>query len=324
MDSIPPLRFKPIFQPYLWGGRRLAEWFKSAPADGPIAEAWLVSDEAKNPSIVADGPLAGASLREISPKLLGSGHRPGERFPLLLKLLDARDSLSVQVHPNDKQASLVGPGQRGKTEAWVILRAEPGSRIYAGIRRGVDEQELKRAAAEGRIAEALHHFEPRVGDCIFLPAGTVHAIGAGLMIFEVQQTSDITYRLHDWDRIDPKTGKARELHLERGFESIDYNRGPTSQADVLIESLLPARRERLVSCDYFRLWRIAGERPFPVGAPRECRIVVAVQGRGELIAAGQTMPLQPGATWLIPAEVGEVECRPSERLTVLECGLPSR
>jgi mannose-6-phosphate isomerase len=323
MESIPPLRFRPIFQQYLWGGRRLAEWFGDAPSDGPIAEAWLVSDEAKNPSVVADGPLAGRSLREIGSRLLGPGHREGERFPLLLKFLDARDHLSVQVHPNDQQAALVGPGERGKTEAWVILRAESGSRIYAGLRRGVDERELRQAAAEGRIAGMLHQIEPRVGDCIFLPAGTVHAIGAGLMLFEVQQTSNITYRLDDWNRVDPRTGKSRELHLEQGLACIDYSRGPSSRIDAVVESLLPARRERLITCDYFRLWRNTGEMPFPVGAKGECRIVVAVDGRGDLVAEGRKLPLRPGAVWLLPADVGEGECRPLERLTVLECGMPN-
>jgi mannose-6-phosphate isomerase len=323
MDSITPLHFRPIFQQYLWGGRRLAEWFGDAPSNGPIAEAWLVSDEAKNPSIVADGPLAGHSLRDISPRVLGPGHRPGERFPVLLKFLDARDHLSVQVHPNDAQAALVGPDERGKTEAWVILRTEPGSRIYAGLRRGVDERELRRATTEGRVAEALHQFEPRAGDCIFLPAGTVHAIGAGLMLFEVQQTSNITYRLDDWNRVDPRTGMMRELHLEQSFACVDYSRGPSSPTDVVVESLLPARRERLVSCDYFRLWRVKGEMPFPVGAKGECRIVVTTEGRGELIAGGRKLPMHPGATWVLPAEIGEAECRPIDRLTILECGLPS-
>src|SRR5579871_3465933 len=282
MDSMPPLRFKPIFQSYLWGGRRLAEWFREALSSGPIAEAWLVSDEAKNPSMVADGPLAGRSLRDLAPRLLGDNYRPGERFPMLLKLLDAREHLSVQVHPNDRQAAVVGPGERGKTEAWVILRAEPGSRIFAGLRPGVDEVELRRAVADGTIADALHQFEPRVGDCVFLPAGTVHAIGAGLMLFEVQHTSNITYRLHDWNRVDPRTGQARELHLEESFACIDYNRGPSVRTDVIVESLLPARRERLVACNYFRLWRVRGEMPFPVGAVGECRIVVAIEGQGDL------------------------------------------
>ncbi len=320
---MPPLRFKPIFQPYLWGGRRLGEWFREAPPDGPIAEAWLVSDEAKNPSVVPEGPFAGQSLHDLASKILGPSHKPGERFPLLLKLLDAREHLSVQVHPNDQQAAQIGPGERGKTEAWVVLRAEPGSRIYAGLKPGVDEQALRLAVADGKIVDVLHQFESRVGDCIYLPAGTVHAIGAGLMLFEVQQTSNITYRLHDWNRVDPRTGKPRDLHLEQSFACIDYSRGPSSRTDVVVESLLPARRERLVACDYFRLWRVRGEMPFPVGATGECRIVVAIEGRGELLAGGQLSPLFPGSAWVLPAQIGEAECRPLDRLTILECGMPA-
>src|SRR5207253_7583238 len=165
----------------LWGGRRLAECWTTAPAAGPIAEAWLVSDEPANPSRVRDGQLHGRTLHELmaeyGPRLLGPYRPKNDRFPLLLKMLDAAQPLSVQVHPNDEQAARIAPGAQGKTEAWVVLRAEPDSRIYAGLKPGVTAADVRRALEEKRLTDCLHSFTPQVGDCVFLPAGTVHARG---------------------------------------------------------------------------------------------------------------------------------------------------
>jgi mannose-6-phosphate isomerase len=316
--TLTPFQFEPIFQQYLWGGRRLAEWFPQAPADGPIAEAWLISDEAKFPSRVAQGPQAGRTLRELAvefgPRLLGSRHRPGERFPLLLKLLDAREPLSVQVHPDDVHA---GPGNSGKTEAWVVLHAERGARIYAGLRDGVDERSLRDAIEANRVVEVLHSFEPKVGECVFLPAGTVHALGAGLLVFEVQQTSDITYRLHDWGRVDARTGRPRELHIEQGVACIDWFGGPAA--------LVIAPDGLLVDCPQFRLWRKrSATKNVRVGAADEFRIVAVVDGRGLLdFGSERELLLEPGTTWLLPPGSGKACCYRDGSLTLLECGPPA-
>jgi mannose-6-phosphate isomerase len=316
--TLSPLQFEPIFQQYLWGGRRLVEWFPQAPAEGPVAEAWLISDEAKFPSRVAAGPHAGRTLRELTaefgPRLLGSRYRPGEHFPLLLKLLDAREPLSVQVHPNDARA---GPGQRGKTEAWIVLRAEPGARIYAGLRAGAGERALRDAIEAKCVAEVLHSFEPQAGDCVFLPAGTVHALGAGLLVFEVQQTSDITYRLHDWDRVDARTGQPRELHIEQGLGCIDWPAGPAA--------LVIAPDGLMVDCPHFRLWRKRSvTKNARVGAADEFRIVAVVEGRGHLgFGSERELPLEPGSTLLLPPGSGEACCHRDGPLTLLECGLPA-
>lgn len=317
-----PLRFVPIFKSMLWGGRRLAELLPGAPADGPLGEAWVLSDHGDSPSAVADGPLRGRKLRELlavaGERLMGgAGHR---QFPLLCKFLDARDNLSVQVHPCDVKAKRVGPDQRGKTEAWVILHAEPGAKLYAGLRAGVDEGRLCRALADGTVADCLHAYEPKPDDCVFLRAGTVHALGAGLVLFEVQQTSDITYRLFDWGRVDVKTGRPRELHVEESLHCTDFAAGPCHPVRPEIEVDGPARRERLARCEYFHLWRHSGERPFPVGAAGECRVVVGVRGRGELRHHGHAYALGPGTVYLLPAVVGACEVRPHGSTTVLECG----
>jgi mannose-6-phosphate isomerase len=319
MNNLPPLQFAPIFQSYPWGGRRFADWFPNAPANGPVAEAWLVSDEEKHPSRVAGGPLDGMTLAELiqrfGPRLLGKSRLSGGRFPLLLKFLDAREVLSIQVHPNDEQAARMRPGTRGKTEGWAILQAEPGSTLYAGLRRGIDRHALEQSLAAGRTPELLHAFEPKAGDAVFVPAGAVHAIGAGLMLFEIQQTSDNTFRLHDW-------GRGRPVHVSESLECTDFSLGPLGPVTPVVEAETPARRERLFDCPYFRLWRVAGERPFPVGAAGECRVIVVADGRGDLIVEREVYSLQPGVAWLLPAENGVAECRPTARLTILECGLP--
>jgi mannose-6-phosphate isomerase len=253
-------------------------------------------------------------IQRFGSRLIGHAKCPGGRFPLLLKLLDARELLSVQVHPTDEQAARLRPGTVGKTEAWVILHADAGSRLYVGLKSGIDRPAFEQAIRDERVPELLHPFQPRAGDVVFVPAGTVHAIGAGLMLFEIQQTSDNTFRLHDW-------GRGRPVHIAESLECIDFERGPGGLASPLVETMIP-RRERLLSCPYFRLWRIRSERPFAVGAAGECRIAVVIDGDGEMVADSRSEPVRPGSALLIPAELGQVECRPNGGLTMLECGLP--
>jgi mannose-6-phosphate isomerase len=189
-----PLRFEPIFTSNLWGGRRLPEFLRRTPPhDDPIGEAWVLSDVDGQTSRIANGPLSGVSLRELladrPERILGSAKPINGRFPLLLKFIDSRQELSVQVHPNDEQAARQRPGATGKTEAWVILETDPAtSRIYAGFNAGVSMEAFHAALAAKRTPETLHRFVPQPGDCVFLPAGTVHAIGADILLFEVQQT----------------------------------------------------------------------------------------------------------------------------------------
>ncbi|MFO0849619.1 MAG: type I phosphomannose isomerase catalytic subunit [Gemmataceae bacterium] len=322
---LPPLAFEPIFKHMLWGGRRLPGFLgRPAPSDDPVGEAWVLSDVDGSPSTVAAGPLAGRTLRSLIAdyprELFGDAVPADGRFPLLLKFIDARQELSVQVHPCDvKAAALAGPGKRGKTEAWVVLDRDPAtSRIYAGFRPGVTAADFRDALAAGTAAHTLHAFTPDPGDCVFLRAGTVHAIGADLLIFEVQQTSDITYRLYDWDRVDAKTGRPRELHVDHGLTCSDFDAGPC-------HPVKPRHgRQELAGCEYFSLHRWTGDRPHPVGAAGACRVVVGAAGSGELVWAGGREPVGPGTVLLLPACVGEARAEPTGGpVTVLECGLGS-
>jgi mannose-6-phosphate isomerase len=326
--TLYPLRFEPIFKHNLWGGRRLPAFLnRTPPHDDAIGEAWVLSDVEGSRSSVANGPLEGTSLRSLlvtdPVRLVGKAAAPQGKFPLLLKFIDARQELSVQVHPNDERAARLGPGHFGKTEAWVVLdRSVETSRIYAGFAEGMTAERFRAALAAKTVPATLHSFTPNPGDCVFLEAGTVHAIGANILLFEVQQTSDITYRLYDWDRVDAKTGRPRELHLEQGLECADFARGPCPPVRPTVTEAAGVRREGLVKCRYFTLDRRTSRVPFRVGAGGECRAVVCVAGAGEIEWRGKRTPLATGDTVLLPAEVGEATCHPTREVVVLECGLP--
>jgi mannose-6-phosphate isomerase len=321
-----PLRFEPIFKQALWGGSSLRPLLGLEARAELEGEAWLLSDQGDNASRVVDGPLHGSTLRELMiahrHALIGDARAPLGRFPLLLKLLDARQPLSVQVHPDDELARRLEPSSPGfgKTEAWVILKTEPGSLLYAGFREGVQRREFHEALTAGTLPDVLHAFTPVPGDCIFLEAGAVHAIGGGLTLFEVQQTSDITYRLFDWGRLDTKTGKPRQLHIESALMCANVERGPCRP--VTPERAPGTNRERLVSCRYFTLERIRDDNRFTVGAPGCCRLVVCVDGHAALEHGGKNFLLRMGDVLMLPAAVGACPCIPVGMATVLECGIP--
>lgn len=316
MPDLSPLRFEPAFKTMLWGGTRLRPFFGRPPSNEPTGEAWVLSDVDGTESVVVNGPLRGRTLRQLlgecPREILGDAKPINGRFPLLLKFIDAAQPLSVQVHPNDEQAHAHRPGQAGKTEAWVVLGTSDESRIYSGFASGMTEAAFRKALAERRTADTLHSFTPQVGDCLFLRAGTVHAIGAGLLVFEVQQTSDITYRLHDWDRVDAKTGQPRELHLERGLACSHFASGPC-------HPVTPTRDgewDVLVDCEYFTLRHRNSTKPLTVNT-KTAKAVVCIQGEGTV--SGE--PVKMGDTVLIPAALGRYDLVPNGELRVLECGV---
>src|SRR5215212_1133636 len=327
MDPLPPLRFAPIFKPALWGGARLPALFNAPRGPEPTGEAWVLSDCSNRVSVVADGPLAGTTLRTLMERrpdcLVGRAKAPHGRFPLLVKFLHACEPLSVQVHPTDQKArELEGPTAVGKTEAWVVLEADPAARVYAGLPPAVTETALRRAILRGAVENLLYAHAPHPGDCYFLPAGTVHSIGGGLVLFEVQQTSDLTYRLYDWGRTDPTTGRPRELHVEKGLACVDYDLGPCRPARPTAELRGPVRVAPLAECDYFTLGRWDTAQPFRAGARGACRVLVGMAGRACLRHAGAEYPITVGSVWLLPAELGACEVVPHGPAVILECGVP--
>jgi len=321
-----PLRFEPIYQYRIWGARRLTELLKGPlPGDGPIGEAWLLSDRDDHPSKVAAGPLKGSTIRQLMEQapdqLLGKLAGRFRRFPVLLKFLDAHEKLSVQVHPDDKQKDYIPAGESGKTEAWVVLDASPASRIYAGLKPGTTRDDLKKALASRTVADVLARFTPRVGDAVFIRAGTVHSL-SGLVVFEVQENSDVTFRLYDWDRTDPMSGKPRPLEVEQAMACIDFEKVAIGPAAPVVEAATPVRRERLFQCEHFSVWRHTGQSPFTVGATGIPRVLVGIDGGGELEHSGTKYPVGRGDVVLLPAEVGACSCLPRGVVTLLEVALP--
>jgi mannose-6-phosphate isomerase len=308
---LPPLPLQPVYRRYLWGGRRFATSLgRQLPAGDDFAESWELVDRGADQSVVAAGPLAGQTLgklvRERGPELLGR-HAPQAEFPLLFKFLDARLDLSMQVHPDDERAARLPVPDRGKTEAWYVVDAAAGSRIYAGLAAGVGRAELAAALRGGRVDEVVHSFPARPGDCVYIPAGTVHAIGAGLLVAEIQQSSDVTYRLHDWGRVGPD-GRPRQLHVEAGLEAatrtgpVDPVR-PQPTADPAVHRLVTSTAFLF---DEVRPDPAAGGR-WRVGGDDACHFLAVLDGNVRLADHWGLPPLGRGSCLLVPASAGSQE-----------------
>ena len=324
--TLYPLRFEPIYQYRLWGGRHLANLLSAPlPGDGPIGEAWLLSDRDDHPSYVVNGSLKGKTidqlLKQWPEQLLGKLAGRFRRFPLLLKFLDARETLSVQVHPSDQQTKYLPAGESGKTEAWVVLEAGPECRIYAGLKPATTAADLRRAIANRTVVDHLASFRPKPGDGIFLPAGTVHSLG-DLVVFEVQENSDVTFRLYDWDHVDSRTGRPRDLQVDQAMACIDFARGGVEPVVPVVEKGEPILRERLIQCDHFGVWRLRGKSPFTVGAVGMARVLVCLAGKGNLEYDGTDYPFGRGDVVLLPAVVGACLCLPHGGVNLLEISVP--
>jgi len=294
------LRFLPIYQTRVWGGRNLESKFGRILPDStqPYGESWEVSDRPEAPSIVSEGDAAGLTLHDLWTQhrlpVFGAAmvSNASARFPLLMKILDACDDLSIQVHPPAAVAHDLGG--EPKTEMWFIAQARPASRLYAGLRTGVTRPDFEEALESGKVADLMHSIEPTAGDCLFLPSGRVHAIGAGLVIFEIQQNSDTTYRVFDWNRTG-LDGKPRELHIQESLRSMDFT-------DYEPGLQTPGSDGTLVSCEHFvvsRRQRHDGR----LGQVGENLTVAVI--KGALVINGCT--LNAGDFAIIPAAMTDVE-----------------
>ncbi len=344
-----PLVFPPILKRIRWGGRRLGTLLgKPLGPESDYAESWEIVDHGHDQSTLVQGPFAGWTLsrfvQERNQELFGQ-HAGRTQFPLLVKFLDANDRLSLQVHPNDEQAKKINPLENGKTEAWVIVHAEPGSQIYAGLkagadretlrkrlqdacfalevlpRGGVDRETLRKRLQEGPLEDCLHKFAVSAGDCVFIPAGTVHAIAEGIVLAEIQQSSDLTFRLSDWGRLGTD-GKPRELHIEESLACIDFKRGPISP--VISQHLAGSPTEKLAECEYFVMHRHRIEKPFSISSDNRFHVLMMLAGSADLTAEGATSPFPLGQTVLIPAACPDIQITPhaGSHCTVLDAFLP--
>ena len=320
-----PLRFEPIYQYRLWGGRRLAKLLSTPlPGADPVGEAWLLSDRDEHASRVADGPLKGKTIDQLvaqSPEqLMGRLCGCFSRFPLLLKFLDVRTRLSVQVHPSDSYQMLIPTGEGGKAEAWVVLEAGSAARVFAGLKTGTSADGLRQAIANGTVTNQLASFVPKPQDAVFMAAGAVHSL-SDVVVFEVQQNSDVTFRLYDWDQLDPRTGQPRTLQVDQAMACIDFEQGAIGPIAPLAQATQPVR-ETLVQCDHFGMTRISGQLSFTVGAAQIPRVLVCLAGDGVLEYAGADYVFGKGDVLLLPAVAGECSCRPRGVVSVLEISLP--
>lgn len=320
MVSLYPLHLERKLDRRLWGGQKLAAWLHLPPPwPTDLAESWQVYAENR----VANGPLAGRTLAEISqafgPALLGERSLPryGRDFPLLAKFLHANDKLSIQVHPDDAYAHTVEAhtGFHGKTEAWYILAAEPGAQVIYGLSRASDREEFAAAVAAGALESLLNYVPVQAGDVIFVPAGTLHAINAGILLFEIQQKSDLTYRVYDYNRRDA-AGNLRDLHLAQALDVIDFH--PPAQGAIPPLALGPGH-DLLAACPYFALERLH------IAAPQTWRTDPGSFEMWTLIAGAATLAgetLRAGDSLLLPASLGDYDISPDRPATLLRCTVP--
>lgn len=288
MSVDTPFTLRPHLAERVWGGSRFG---------AGIGEAWDLSSHPNGESVVADGPLAGESLAQIA---AADPDAFGGSVDLLAKRLDCAQSLSVQVHPTEGDP---------KTEAWVVLAAEPGAGVYLGFRGHPTEAEVRSAALDGTLPDLLNFVELAEGDAVFVPAGTVHAIGGGLALFELQQSSDTTYRLFDWGRSD------RELHLDAALSCSDLAPPPPLPEPIAIGP----GQVRLVECEYFVIDRLSPDTPLDVDPGRGWLAVFGVSGRATL----GDLVIEPGTTAVVPAAAGAVRLVPDGEFTALRYGPPA-
>jgi mannose-6-phosphate isomerase len=311
-EIIAPLTFQPIFMERVWGGRRLeSEFGKNLPPQKRIGESWEIVDRPEAQSIVRNGPLRGKALHELwtqyRAEIFGDV-ADSPRFPLLVKLLDAHDKLSLQVHPPEKVANELGG--EPKTEFWYIVAADPGSELYLGFRESITRDQFEKALRDGTAAEHVHKIQVKSGDAAFLPSGRLHALGADNLLIEIQQNSDTTYRVFDWNRVDDK-GKRRQLHVDQALQSVDF-------ADVRPRLSQP-EGELLLRHDLFdvRKWNLDSPREV---APRgQFAIACCLSGSVRCV----DVQLGPGEFFLIPAQLQDRELHSqAEKTTLLRVTIP--
>ena len=298
MSIFNPVKLSPAFKDYLWGGEKLKSEFNKKSDLTPLAESWELSAHKDGQSFVASGEFCGLALTEYIEKIgkaaLGENSAKYDYFPLLIKFIDAKGDLSVQVHPSDEYA-LAHEGEYGKTEMWYILDCDEGACLYYGFSKDVSREEYENAIKEGKLCDILNRVSVKKGDVFFIPAGTVHAIGAGIVICEIQQNSNTTYRVFDYNRRD-KNGNLRPLHVEKALEVSSLNKSPelcdTPEGDDVL----------LAECEYFEVKRLRiGEEYNLLVDPSSFVSLIVTDGEGKLIYGDGELELSKGDSIFIPA-----------------------
>jgi mannose-6-phosphate isomerase len=319
--NLYPLKFKPIYKSKIWGGKNLEQFGKSDPSLPNIGESWELSGVPGDESVVSNGFLAGNSLPELievyMDELVGAGNFNtfGQTFPLLIKLIDANDDLSIQVHPDDELAA----GRHnsfGKTEMWYVLGGAGNASLISGFVEGVDKDLYMKHLENGSLEEIMTVFPVEEGDVFFIPAGRVHAIGKGCLIAEIQQTSDITYRIYDFNRTD-ENGRQRELHTEQALDAIDFTYVPDAKTHPVPQTNEPCE---LASCNYFTtsLIQLDKELTRDYYTLDSFVIYMCLEGAFDIHYAGGIEHVVKGETVLLPAALSDITLRSESRASLLE------
>jgi mannose-6-phosphate isomerase len=323
MTQLPPLMLERKLDSRLWGGHTLGTWLGLRDAPDHLAESWQVYEHNR----VADGPFAKRTLAELAQEygadLVGTRNfaRGGADFPLLAKFIDAADHLSIQVHPDDTYAHTVeaATGFHGKTEAWYILHAEPGADLIHGLSAPSERDAFAAALRDGTLMNLLRRVPARAGETVFVPAGTIHAINAGIMLFEIQQKSDLTYRVYDYNRRDAQ-GNLRELHIERALDVSNFGEQPPA---VIEPQQIDDVRTLLVTCRYFTMERWDVDRRSNASVdPGSFDILTVIDGATELSWPGGARRLARGESIVLPASLGAYGLAPEGKATLLRCYVP--
>lgn len=301
-----PIFFEPVFQEKIWGGSALKELYDFEIPNDSTGEAWVISAHENGPSLVKNGTLKGKNLVELwneYPQLFGE-NTGTEEFPLLIKILDANDDLSVQVHPNDQYANQHEGEQYGKTECWYILDCADDAEIIFG-HMADSEEEFRRKVEEGKWNELLKRVKVKKGDFVYVPSGTIHAIGKGIVILETQQSSDVTYRVYDFDRIDQK-GNKRELHIEKAIKVTSYPHGVEEQ-EIIEETIENLKSTQLIAEQYFTVyhWKLNGKAKTPLN--KDYLLMSVIEGIGSIVIEEKEFSLKKGDNFIMPATVVEYE-----------------
>ena len=304
------IKFEPLLKQTLWGGDKIISFKHLNETLESVGESWEISGVKDNETIVSEGEYKGKSLnqlvRELKGKLVGQENyeRFGDEFPLLIKFIDARQDLSIQVHPTDEIAHRQGK-TRGKTEMWYALESAPGAQLYNGLKQQITPEQYKQMVENDTITDALARYEVNEGDVFFIPAGRIHAIGAGCFVAEIQQTSDVTYRIYDYKRKD-KDGNYRELHTQQASESIDYTVLPNYRTEY---DMVKNEGVQIAECPYFTTAVYDLNEPMTLDYSEldSFVVLIAVKGEGTITANGEEMKLAKGDTILLPATTGEVK-----------------
>jgi len=313
-------RLEPFFSPRIWGQLSLAPWYPDkANLKEPLGEAWLTAFE----SGVSNGPFAGKTLREMwhdAPvEWRGRRHASVADFPVLIKFIFPNDKLSIQVHPDDAYAAIheQSAGGRGKTEMWHLVSAQGGAEIMLGLQPGVNKESFLRALAAGTVENLLVHLPVQAGDTYFVPAGTQHAIGPGMVICEIQEYSDLTYRVYDYGRVD-SSGKPRELHIEKALEVTNFGQGSGGKIEPLALHSPDAKKCLLSACEFFATERWDCNRTTPIESdPEEFQLFVILEGTGAFHDAEHEYAFRPGEAWFLPANLPTTLLHPDGISSVL-------